>query len=301
MDTKKIMDRLVRIVFGIGDKVVNILPDAVVARLGKGLGFMAYYLAGHERKLAWRNINNVEFGQYTEKEKRKIIKGACKHFGQMIMELFLIKNINENNVYEYFDYENINVLQEAAAQNRGIIIYTAHFGNWEWLGPALSRKGYPTTAIVEKQDYGDEVLNDIRRSGGTEIIYTGAGIRKAYKALKNNKILFLLGDQHAGEAGLEVDFLGRTTSTYRGVVKLAARTNAIIIPAYPIRQGFAKFKVSFSPAVEVTGDLNVEKEKNILKCLIETTEEIVRENPEQWNWFYKRWKQARINEKKDNN
>jgi len=190
MNKEKIMDKLVRIVFSIGDKVVNILPNAVVARLGKGLGYLAYYLASHERKLAWRNINNVEIGQKTENEKRKIIKGACKHFGQMIMELFLIKNINKNNVNEYFDYENINILQEAAAQNRGIIIYTAHFGNWEWLGPALSRKGYPTTAIVEKQDYGDEVLNDIRRSGGTEIIYTGAGIRKAYKALKDKKFYF---------------------------------------------------------------------------------------------------------------
>ena len=299
MDTEKIMDRLVKIVFDIGDKLVNILPNAVVARLGKGLGLLAYYLAGHERRLAWRNINNIDLGNISEGEKKKIIKSSSRHFGQMILELFLIKNITEENVERYFEYEDFEILKEAYGKNRGIIIYTAHFGNWEWLGPALARQGFPTTAIVKEQDYGDESLNNIRRSGGTEIIYTGAGIRKAYKALKSNKILFLLGDQHAGEAGLEVDFLARTTSTYRGVVKLAARTDSIIIPAYSIRQGFTDFKIKFFPAVEITRELNVEKERNILESLIGTTEVVVRENLEQWNWFYKRWKQARINEEKD--
>ena len=298
MNTDKIIDKLIRIIFALGDLLVNILPEAIVSRLGKALGYIVYYLAGHERRLAWRNINNVDIGQYNKKEKKEIIISACKHFGQMIMELFLIKNIDQNNLSRHFDYENLNILEEAKAQNRGIIIYTAHFGNWEWLGPALSRKGYPTTAIVEKQDYGDKALNDIRRSGGTEVIYTGAGIRKAYKALKDNKILFLLGDQHAGDAGLEVDFLGRTTSTYRGVIKLAARTNSIIIPAYPIRQGFANFNIRFFPAIEINKNLNEKEEKALLKKLIQTTEEVVRENPDQWNWFYKRWKQARINENK---
>lgn len=279
-------------IFRVFTFLVNIFPKNLQKKLGKGFGKVAYLLTKKRRKVAQNNLE-IAFGEELDKKEiENIIKKVYKNLGFMLVEFVLLQKLDESNYENFVDIEGYKNLKNAFEEGNGIIIYGAHFGNWEWLGVFISLMGFPLNAIVQEQhnSYFDNYINNLRESKGVNIIKLGISIRKAYSKLKKGECVFILGDQDARDRGWKLNFFGKTASTYPGVIQLAERTGALIVPSFLIRKDFTDHKLVFYPPRKVEKGLSLKEKKQKLQSLNKLTEKVINENKEQWFWLHKRWK-----------
>jgi len=272
--------------------LVLLLPDKLRYYLGKLFGKFAYYITPERREIVYNNMKKSFKDKYSEEKLKKMTKEVYYNTGLILVEFILLKKLNKDNLKDFIEIKGEENLKKAYEKNNGVIIYGAHFGNWELMGSAISLLGYPLNAIAREQanSYFNRKINKIRRNKGVKIIPKGISVRKVYEAFKKGECVFILGDQDAKNKGWKMNFFDRPSSTFSGAVQMASRTGAIIVPTFLVRKGWRKYELTFYPPKEVSEDAQKEVKKQILQNLVDLTEEIIREYPTQWFWLHRRWK-----------
>ena len=288
----KIKAFLISIVFNFLYKCSNIAPEIVTKMIGRGFGKILYFF--NVRKEVARNNLELAFGDlYSQGEREKILKESYIHFGQVLIEFLLIEKLNKKEWQNRISIENFEKLKELLESEQGVIFYTAHFGNWEWLAAAIAKYDSDCLSIERKQRLGNlgDKINQIRSNVGVKTTTaTSKGLINIYKNLKTGNSTMILGDQHASGLPHVMNFFGQPASIHRGAVRLATKTDAIILPIFIHREAFAKYKVQLGEAVSVPRGIKKADEPGYLEPLLRSTEEAIRQSPEQWLWFHKRWK-----------
>lgn len=269
--------------------LVKIFPDGYL--IGKGLGNLIYWLLKDRREITINNLKLVYGDKLTEREILSLCKEIYQQLGITLVEFTKLDNLKKDDFPSLVDIEGLEYLKEAYALGKGVIVYSAHFGNWEWLASIISLLGYPFNAIARTQDnpYFDRKINEIRSAKGVNIIPRGMAVRKAIKALRRGELLLVLGDQNGRKDGWLMDFFGHPALTYPGAVQLAERTGAVVLPAYLIRKEPGKFLLKIYPYHEIEQDAGEKEQRELLKLLTGTTEDIIDKYPEQWLWLHRRW------------
>jgi KDO2-lipid IV(A) lauroyltransferase len=181
------------------------------------------------------------------------------------------------------------------AQTRGVIVLTAHLGNWELLAHAHGLLGHPVTLIHRpmRNELVDDAIVAVRARAGTRTIPKKAAAREAIRVLRRGGILAIPSDQNqTTRYGVFVDFFGVPACTTPGVARLAALTGSPVYPVFILREGDSeRHRIEILPPVEMisTGDREADIVANTQRCS-RIVEDMIRRHPEQWIWFHKRWK-----------
>src|SRR5438132_1504356 len=117
-------------------------------------------------------------------------------------------------------------LVAAVAAGTGAVLATAHFGNWEVAGAALTARGVPLDVVVQRQanPLFNAAIERDRERMGMRIIERGRAPREALTSLRAGRVVAFVSDQDARRAGVFVPFFGRLASTHRGPALMALRT-----------------------------------------------------------------------------
>lgn len=264
--------------------------------VGALLGSVAYWVVGPLRKaglthLAWA------FPSCPEEERRRILRAAARNLGRMAAEVAQFDRLTEDSVKNYVRIANPErwhqVLQRKPGQ--GVIVLTAHFGNWELLAHAHGLLGVPVTLI--HRPMRNPLVNDWlvrwRARAGTRSIEKKNAAREALRVLKRGEILAIPADQNQRHSfGVFVDFFGIPACTTTGPVRLAEQTSAMIVPVFLRRIGESdQHVVEVFPPIDLvhSGDAAADLVENTQRCT-KAIEEMIRKYPEQWIWFHRRWK-----------
>ncbi|WP_050748623.1 lysophospholipid acyltransferase family protein [Halothermothrix orenii] len=270
---------------------IRILPGFLRQMVGLFFGKVLYYLPGNRKKVAYNNLK-MAFDDLSDDRIKEIIRKVYINLGFMLVEYALTPGLNKDNMTKHIELEGEEHLKKAFDRGKGVIVYGAHFGNWEWMGIAISLMGYPMAAIVQEQNnsYFDRRINQMRQQKGVETIQRGMSVRKAFKALKEGKCLLILGDQDARSRGWRLKFFGKTASTFPGAVQLARRTGALIVPAFMVRKSRGKHRLKFYRPIEIGAEASMEEQKEFLQELNHITESVIKKYPDHWLWLHRRWK-----------
>lgn len=243
------------------------------------------------RRLMIRNLRRV-FPQATEREIHRIARLSVVNICKTMAELVKMRWMTEEEIKALMTLEGREYLDAAMAKGKGVLVITAHFGNWELSGGLLSLLGYPMNVIARdaSQDYTRDLVNEARRSKGVKI-FGRWDARELLRALKNGECVAILPDQHAAEAAVRVTFLGRPADTATGPIVFARRTGAAIVPVFSYRLPDDHFLLRVYPEfVPVdTGDREADLITNVQR-LNDLIGEQILQHPEQWLWLHNRWK-----------
>ncbi len=272
-------------------KLICLLPYSWIVHIGRGLGLLYYLAAKRQRE---RAIEQAISGlKISRQQAEKNIHNLFYNLGQMVAEVLYTPKLTAENIEQYVSMEGADYLSEALKLGHGVVVLTAHIGNWEWMAAALSFAGFPITTIAKPQPNSQytRILDEYRAMAGIEVFNRGTSeIVRAARALKKNKVLGFLADQDGGSQGIFVDFFGKKASTPVGPAIFAKKFDSVIIPIFAYRRPQGGHHVVIEPPLDYERQVSDEQEiyQNTVK-MTKIIEEAVTAHPEDWLWFMKRW------------
>ncbi|MGD0275018.1 MAG: lysophospholipid acyltransferase family protein [Syntrophales bacterium] len=273
--------------------VIHRIPIGVRRVFFTGILRFFFALSLKHRLIAIHNLR-LAFPEKSFSEIRRIARGVYRNIGIVMAEFFDIPYLTEENIRQRITVEGLEHCREALRKNRGLLMFGAHFGNWELEAAAFAHLFQPIVAIYRPLDsaFLDHLVLQVRSLGGNMAVAKERAMRPMLRHLKNNDILGILIDQNmAVYEGVFVDFFGRTACTTDGLAHLALHTEAPVLPGYMARLPDGKYHFVIGEEVPIvrTGDRNADiivNTQNFTRII----ENVIRRYPDQWLWVHQRWK-----------
>lgn len=279
----------------------RLFPLNFIYAFANNLSILGYYFARKQRRIALESLE-IAFGQEKDSvERKKIAKDCFRFMAKSGLELMYLME-KPHLLKERVEIENKEFLDAALAKGKGIILVSAHFGNFPLLMCKLSLEGYKIAGIMRfmRDEKAEKLFLKKRTQMGIKTIYSRPEkqcVENSLKVLRNNEILFIPIDQNFGSAGgVFVNFFGKAAATAPGPVVLSLRTKAVLLPTFILRQADNRHKIIFEPPLE-TEEKSTYQETllfNIQK-LTDIIERYIRRYPAEWGWIHRRWKSKAAN------
>ena len=265
------------------------LPLSVARGIGSGLGRFANLILRRERKKATRRVA-FAFPELSPERQRRIVREMFVHLGKSLLEITWLPNLTAASLGRTTTIEGSESLRRAFDAGRGVVLFTGHCGNWEWLAATIALSGVRMNVVA--RDIDDERLNRFivrsRARHGVKSIGRGStsSARELLSTLRNGDVLGVLIDQNIRAEAVEVPFFDHPASTPVGPAKLAIRSGAMVISAFIERRGNQQV-VRFSEPLETHRDDNPAE---LTARMTLEIEQQIRRVPEQWVWIHDRWR-----------
>jgi KDO2-lipid IV(A) lauroyltransferase len=259
----------------------------------KFLAFLFYRIIPIRKKVVIENLK-MAFPEKSESEILKLTKANYLSFAITFSELLILKTTKIEELKAKCTSSNGNEIVEEFKKGNGILLVSAHFGNWEfgalWLN-LFWGIGISVLAKKQRNLLLSNWLTSMRNRFGNKEIYTGESFLKIIRALKNKEIVGIVGDQRGRKDSIRIKFFGRETAVFTGAGGIAAKMNIPMFFGFAKRDEFGNYQTTFYKITCDKQDLSDEEKTKILTQKYFTKlEEVIRENPEQWFWMHNIWK-----------
>jgi len=269
-----------------------LLPRSLCLAVGSGIGRAAYHLDKKHRAIALSNLG-LAFGKERSREEIvRLAKASFAQFGRIIADILRVSNRPLNKIQSLISIEGLDRLESARSQNKGVLLFTAHFGNWE-LGTAAVSGIAPVRVIARDLDNPllENELERLRRKLGASVISKFGAARPVLKALSRNEIVAILIDQNVLRSeAVFVDFFGRTAATTPSLAAFHLKTGAPLVPVFVHSRPGGRYVLKILDPVRVSPEhsqgADVLKITGICTKIIEQE---IRRKPDHWLWVHKRW------------
>lgn len=299
MDFKKIRKGASRLSGWVGlslcSSLIRVMPGSLLYNFAQGIADLGYLIARKHRRLALESLT-IAFGQdKPKKEIERIAKDCFTFMAKSAVELMFLMERPQllKKRVKLAGRENLDY---ALSQGKGVILISAHFGNFPLMLARLSLEGYKTAGIMRpmRDSRVEKFFQEKRLKLNIKTIYSQPRktcVDASIRSLRNNELVFIPVDQNFGAGGVFVDFFGRKAATATGPIVMAKRTGAMIVPCFIIRQKDDTHKIVFEPPLDL-------KEARDGKSLIlintqrltDIVESYIRKYPAEWSWIHRRWK-----------
>jgi KDO2-lipid IV(A) lauroyltransferase len=185
-------------------------------------------------------------------------------------------------------------LARRSAKSRGLVVATAHTGNWDFVACALAREHMDLTVVTKRlsSPWLDRFWQDRRASFGVELVDGAGAFARAARAVGRGRAVAMLIDQapERRSACAALDFLGAPAKADTTAALLAARTGVPLVLALgrrlPDGTHCVDVPLRLDPPPRATRAW-VEEATRALNCALEG---FVLRYPSQWLWMHRRWK-----------
>ncbi|MCF6194218.1 MAG: lysophospholipid acyltransferase family protein [Kangiellaceae bacterium] len=240
---------------------------------------------------AIRDNISLCFPEYSKHERSNLVRQFLIQNSRMSKECSLAWLGDKSDIDAMIDkVTNKKLITHFQQANKPIIIAVPHIGNWEYLWHWI-QFNYSAIGMYSPSKYESVsklILNSRKRFGGQACSSDIGGMMKLFKGLKQNKIMMILPDQAPNpKSGIYSSFFGYPAYTMTLLHRLIRKTDAQLLFGSSIRNKKGKFDLYFERAEfdDQMSDLHQFNEG--LNGQIET---IIRRNPDQYLWSYKRFK-----------
>jgi len=281
------------LLYRIGQSIALFFP----LKISYGIAVLAsdihYFFARQDRKIVKGNLRAV-FPGLPKRQLNRIRINTFRNFAKYLVDFFRAARVDRKFIENNVVIENRHYLDESLSKGKGVIILSAHLGNWELGGMAVALLGYPFWAVAmpHKNKNVNKFFNAQREGRGAKVIPLGNAVRQCLDVFKNNGIVALVGDRDFTEKGNVVNFFGKPTIFPNGPAEFSRKTGAIIVPVFMLRNPDDSFLLKFERPLDFVPTTN---KANDLITLIEhyklIFEDYIKSYPDQWCMFRRFWKE----------
>ncbi len=259
---------------------------------GAGLASLLWPFFPGRRRLA---VENILKGGVTDdpKEARRIAKASWRHLAGHIAEALCVPNVvSAENWREHLDVEGANpeavklLLEDTETP---IIVASAHHGVWEAATNLLSF-ARPMIAVARAMN-SKFVSNWMKKHhfrGKITVIDKNHGftpdVMRQWR--ETRAAMTILVDQHT-KKGAKLRFFGRTAYTFTSATRLAMRSGAPMVVGTFVRLGPYRYRLVGGAPLRLSRESDRDAATQEVNDRLEAA---IREHPEQYLWFHRRWR-----------
>ena len=246
-----------------------------------------------------RAMENLRFAypEKTEAERRKIATGMWDNIGRVAGEFVHLDRIWQYNMWEpaksRIEVSGVPQFVAMRIDGKPALVFTAHLANWELPAIAAVAQGLDSAVLFkppENEFFAHMLLNARSAVMGNMVAASHVAVFELATMLDQGKHLGILVDQ-GRRGGPKVNFFGRPCSSNPTIARLARLYECPVHGVRVIRLPEGRFRITCTPPLDLprdeTGKIDVDAS---MQTITDVVEGWVREHPEQWTWFYKRWK-----------
>ena len=267
--------------------------------------FLGTQMWKHYKRGRIRAMDNLR-ASYPEKDEAWLEATGLRSFQQIVMmvidTLFTPRLLNKDNWSQYIKSINIERAKWMSKENKGLLMLTGHYGNFEITGYLLGQFFYNIYSIARPLDnpFINKYLYGIREAKGQKIIDKKGATDEMVQLVEDGATLCFVSDQDAGRKGVFVDFFGRAASSYKSIGLLAIQYNLPIAVGGCRRVGNEySFEIEVSRIIEAHEWTDKDNPLQWLTQEYNTElENFIRKDPTQYWWLHRRWKTRPKEERK---
>jgi heptosyltransferase-2 len=274
--------------------VITTLPLPALFRLGQFLGFGAWLILPHYRRLALRNATIAFGNEKSSRDLRRLVRLHFQRLGANLLSGIKVAIMPLEQLQHRVEIENLQAIDRHLREKRGVVLILSHLGNWELISQILPKFiGHARNSTIYQKlgnRWIDNHVRKLRGRAGVEMFDRKEGFQKPIELLRAGGAIGILSDQHAGDQGLWVPFFGKLASTTSLPALLARRTGAALVSVAVYTAGVGRWRIVIA-ALENSHDsvdLLTAKSNDLISTQI-------RGAPEDWFWVHNRWKTPRPN------
>ncbi len=272
------------------------LPLTWVACLGRAGGEAAYWFDARHRRVARRNLTLCFGTGKSRQEIRAMARENFRRIGENFACAIKTAAMTFEELQPYVEFVAPDPILHAfqAATPRRVVAAIGHFGNFELyarFGQFAPGFQCATTYRGLSSPGLDRLLQSLRERSGCRFFerrFDGA----ALKAFMHQPavILGLLADQHAGDHGLSLPFLGHECSTSAAPAVFALRYDCSLYMGICYRLSLARWRIEGGPEIATRENGRPRSAVAIMRDVNHAFEAAVRRDPANWFWVHNRWK-----------
>jgi lauroyl/myristoyl acyltransferase len=290
------MDRLLYLLVLTLVGLLRSLPLPWVARLGRAGGELAFWCDVRHRRVARRNLTRCFGAEKPAWELRSLARENFRRIGENYACAIKTAFMTPEALRPYVEFANTEPLLSGVPDEipQSRIIAIGHFGNFELY--ARFHQYAPvfraiTTYRGLRQPSLNRLMQSMRARSGCEFFERRTDARALKAAMSGHGVLLgLLADQHAGDRGLRLPFLGLECSTSPAPAVFALRYHCQLYTAVCFRTGLGRWRIELGAEIPIRENGQTRSAEAITRDMNRAFEDAVRRDPANWFWVHDRWK-----------
>ena len=276
--------------------LIQSLPLALVARLGRAGGALAFWLDARHRRVALKNLQMCFGNEKSPAEIRAIAKENFRRIGENFASAVKTAAMTPAQLQPHFAFTGAEKIlpHEADAGPQSRVVAIGHFGNFELyarFGQFVPVFKCATTYRALNQPALNRLLKSLRERSGCRFFERrteGAALRACMT--DTGLLLGLLADQSEGRGGLRLPFLGHDCATSAAPAIFALRYKCPLHTGICYRVGLANWEIEVGDEIPTRENGAPRSTEAIMRDVNRAYETAVRHDPANWFWVHRRWK-----------
>lgn len=260
------------------------LSYSLSVRLSRVLAGLAFRFDATPRARAIGHLKLAYGAALADGQAEKIALGVFQTISRHVVEIAHVVRQASSRLR----VENPEILTQAHARGRGVVVVSAHMGCWIRMAVIPRLLGLPVAIIMKKQR-NDALLRwgirFLKRHFDLDVIRKAEAREQAVRFLEEGKVVAFFADQHPRRGGFPARFFGRDVLAAGGPAVYAKRFGCPLVVFTASEHPDGGHVLRFDGPVSIEGTCD-----EVSQRWLDLLEARIREHPEQWMWMHRRWR-----------
>lgn len=281
------------LVFLFFNRLISLLPFKVVYLFSDLIAWLLHRVFAYRKEVI---IKNLEFAlpQLSESERLNLLRPIYRNFSDILLESFKSSFTSSKKINDRYKFISNTEFENETNLKNGIVVFAAHYGNWEWGTITLQvQTPYQVIGLIKPlaNKYIDKFIAKNRSSNGTMLVDIYGSKDAIYGKYELPSSIVYIADQNPSnkEKAQKIKFFGKDTLALHGASTYARKFPERPVWFYKIdRINRGHYTVNPVKIAEANEEGLTELE--ITQRYFNLLEKQIKNNPSDWLWTHKRWK-----------
>ncbi len=272
-------------------RLTGCLSLSHIQKLGTFVGRCLWLFNTESAQVTRKNLK-LCYPELSEQEVNTWTKISLQETGKVALEMGMVWEWPVDKSLALIKHiEGKDLIDQAIANGKGVIMLAPHLGNWELAG-LYSSSQFSMAALYRppRLKLLEDYMSAVRGRCGSELVPTNKrGVLRLFKILKTGGVVGILPDQEPPfSGGVFAPFFGVNANTMKLVSKLVEKTQPEVVCVWTERLADANgFVLHITKA---DSEIYSDELETSVAALNRSVEKCIRTIPLQYQWEYKRFR-----------
>ena len=275
--------------YRIGERLITALPRRLALGAAAAIGNVAYDVAGPKRDLLHTNLARPMRLPPDDRRVKRAARRVFRNYAKYLVDIMRMGALSDEQAAALVQIEDIEVLRQARARGKGVLLCTVHVGGMDLVGSALWAHGESLHVVADDTTYG-RLYDHLAATRARQSIHLigWRNLRGLFRALRDGENLVLFCDGGYRRGDVPVEFCGEPTTFPIGPATLAAKSGAPMLPVTAQRTKDDRFYAGGLPLVDCHG-IDPAELYRATQAVADALGGVIEDDPGQWYMFRPVW------------